>query len=545
MKRLLSLLLSCIIICGTLTSGVSARQLELQPEGVDFQSEGVEFQPDTLSAQVENTQTEQPETEDTDTESEPTDGETDTESEPADGETDETAADTTDNSAAKKLDISQGTVPFIDESDPLMSNLAVYMVELTTDTLIHSRNADVRKYPASLTKIMTAILTLENIPDLNRKLTFTAELQDYVYQINVMYGGGISTGGIVLNEELTVEQLLYAIMLPSANEAAVMLAYEIGNGSLQRFYDMMNEKARELGCIDTHFANSNGLFDADHYTTAYDLYLITKYALQNDTFRKIASTPSYDTGPTNKQDNLHWDNTNKMIVEGSGFYYPQITGTKTGTLEEAGRCLITTATKDGYEYLLVLMGAPYMDENGGYITPNQAFVLTAKFYDWVFDTYKAKTIVEKGDKVSSINNVRLSKDGKSHLQLVSGQTFSALIPSNIDVSNVRRIAYNLDGERIGENDYIDAPVEKGKKLGTLKLILYGSELGTVDLIAAEAVEASSLLIALDQIHKLFQQFWFKFIFLFVLIFVAIYIVLIIIRSKRRKKYRRVSRRRYY
>lgn len=99
----------------------------------------------------------------------------------------------------------QGTVPFIDESDPLMENLAVYMVELTTDTLIHSRNANERRYPASLTKIMTAILTLENIPDLDREITFTAELQNYVYEINLSYGGGISTGGIVLNETLTVE----------------------------------------------------------------------------------------------------------------------------------------------------------------------------------------------------------------------------------------------------------------------------------------------------------------------------------------------------
>lgn len=111
------------------------------------------------------------------------------------------------------------------------------------------------------------------------------------------------------------------------------------------------------------------------------------------------------------------------------------------------------------------------------VTPNQAFVLTAKFYDWVFDTYKAKTIVEKGDKVSSINNVRLAKDGKNHLQLVSAQTFSALIPNNIDVTNVRRIAYNNNGERIGENDYVTAPIEKGAKMGTLKLILYGQRAG--------------------------------------------------------------------
>lgn len=102
----------------------------------------------------------------------------------------------------------------------------------------------------------------------------------------------------MLNETLTVEQLLYAIMLPSANEAAVMLAYEMGDGSLEKFAQMMNDKARELGCTGTNFVNSNGLFNENHYSTAYDMYLITKYALQNETFRKIVSTPSYDTGPT-------------------------------------------------------------------------------------------------------------------------------------------------------------------------------------------------------------------------------------------------------
>lgn len=516
MKKLMAFLLSCTIIAGVLAQSALAAP------------------PDFLSANTEITQTDET---DSDTQTDQT----------ASEENEQTAAEEQSGDYAtgsQKLDISQGTVPFIDESDPLMKDLAVYMVELTTDTLIHSRNATERKYPASLTKIMTAILTLEHFDDLSEEITFTAELQNYVYEINVSYGGGISTGGIVLGETLTVEQLLYAIMLPSANEAAVMLANEIGGGSLETFADMMNEKAKEIGCLDTHFVNSNGLFDENHYSTAYDMYLITKYALQYDTFRKIVSTPSYDTGPTNQQDNLHWDNTNKMIVEGSGFYYPQITGVKTGTLEEAGRCLITTAEKDGYEYLLVMMGAPYLDENGEYISPNQAFVLTAQFYDWVFDTYKAKTIVEKGDKVSSINNLRLAKGGKDHLQLVSGQTFSALIPNNIDVSNVRRIAYNLNGERIGENDYATAPIQKGDVMGELKLILYGSELGSVDLIAAEDIEVSPLLAVLDQISRMFQSFWFKFLFLFLLLFVVIFIISTIIKNKRKKKYRRVNRKRY-
>ena len=115
-----------------------------------------------------------------------------------------------------------------------------------------------------------------------------------------------------------------------------------------------------------------------------------------------------------------------------------------------------------------------------------------------------------------------------------------MIPNNIDVTNVRRIAYNNNGERIGENDYVTAPIEKGAKMGTLKLILYGSELGSVDLIAAESVEESPM----DKISQFFQNFWFRFAFLFVVLVVLFAIIINIIQNKRRKKYRRVNRRRY-
>ena len=462
MKRLTALLLCCLMV------GSFALQSAAAPLG------------DLFSAQAQVEQ-KQPEQSDSDT----------TPSTPA--------IDSDYATGAQKLDVSQGTVPFIDESDPLMQNLAVYMVELTTDTLIHSRNADVQKYPASLTKIMTAILTLEHFPDLSQELTFTAELQNYVYEINVSYGGGISTGGIVLNETLTVEQLLYAIMLPSANEAAVMLAYEMGDGSLEKFAQMMNDKARELGCTGTNFVNSNGLFNENHYSTAYDMYLITKYALQNETFRKIVSTPSYDTGPTNKQENLHWDSTNKMIVEGSGFYYPQITGVKTGTLEEAGRCLITTAQKDGYEYLLVLMGAPYLDGAGGYVTPNQAFVLTAKFYDWVFDTY---TIAPALDTTQPITEVRVAYSTQTDtVMLYPADNMMTLLPAAGGAALTEPV-FNVPDE-------LAAPIRQGDVVGTVTLTIQGEVIGTADLIAGSDVSRNQVLYTLSRVSLFFSSTYFK------------------------------------
>lgn len=442
----------------------------------------------------------------------------------------------TENEMAPALDISQGTVPFEDKIAP---NVAAYMVELKTGTIIHSRNQDKKMYPASLTKIMTAILVLENVPDLSTKITFKSSLQNMMYEINISTPGGISTGGLVAGEELTVEQLLYALMLPSANEVAVMFADYIGGGSLDKFSEMMNSKAKELGCKNTNFVNSNGLSDPNHYTTAYDMYLITNYALKNEQFREVVSTVQYDTGKTNKHDNLRFINTNKMLSTSSPYYFPEISGIKTGSTDEAGRCLISVAQKNGYEYLLVLMGPPYDD-------PSSSFSLSAEFYNWAFDNYRAKTIVEKGARCNSINTVRLAKKGSpNHLQLMSGQTFTALLPQNIDISNVRSIGYDLNGNRISDENYINAPVEKGTRLGELHLMLYGSVLGKVDLLAAESIEASPIMLTVDKISNFFSSTWIKFTFLFIAIFVGLYSIVLIVINHKKKKYKRVAKRRKF
>lgn len=492
-----------------------------------------------VSASVQSeTKTESAESQET-----PADESTDTQAPPGTEESTPTtntqgdadgAATAEENELAAPLDISQGSVPFEADIDP---NVAAYMVELKTGTIIHARNQDKKMYPASLTKIMTAILVLENIPDLSTKITFKSSLQNMMYEINISTPGGISTGGLVAGEELTVEELLYGLMLPSANEIAVMFADYIGGGSLDKFYEMMNQKATELGCKNTHFVNANGLHDTNHYTTAYDMYLITRHALENEKFREIVSTTQYDTGKTNKHDNLRFINTNRMLSTSSSFYLPEVSGVKTGSTDEAGRCLASVAQKNGYEYVLVLMGAPYSDSNS-------SFSLSYQFYDWAFDNYRAKTIVEKGDRCSSINKVRLAKKGSpNHLQLMSGQTFTALLPKNIDVSNVRRIAYDTKGNRISDENYITAPVEKGMPLGELHLMLYGSVLGKVDLLAAETIEASPTLVTLDKIGEFFSSSIVKFTFLFLIVFIVLYTLVMILRNHNRKKYKRVAKRR--
>ena len=236
---------------------------------------------------------------------------------------------------------------------------AVYFINLDTGKVIYEKDADKKVYPASTTKIMTALLALENIPDLD-----TPQIELKLYIQNALSGTGASLAGILRGETFTPRELLYAALLPSGNEAAMMLGDYVGDGSLDYFAEMMNEKAAELGAVNTHFVNASGMHDDDHYTTAYDMYLITMAALENETFREIVSTNYYYAGEDQNGNPLHWNTTNFLISPGSTYYYPYATGVKTGTTDEAGRCLVSTAEKDGYHYLMVMMGAPQYDSNG-------------------------------------------------------------------------------------------------------------------------------------------------------------------------------------
>ncbi len=420
---------------------------------------------------------------------------------------------------------------------------AYYMVEQKTDTLIFAQNEHEKRYPASLTKVMTAILTLENCSDLSEKVTYKLSIQDSIYQLNVAAGGGLSLAGFSAGEEISVQDLLYACLLPSGNEAAEILADYIG-GSGPAFYEMMNDKAKELGARNTNFCNANGLFHENHYTTAYDMYLIASYAMENETFAEMVSTVSYTSEPTNKNENGYtWYNTNRMMNPQSEYYSSLISGVKTGTLDESGRCLITTAEKSGYEYMLVLMGADLYDETGAMLQTRQDFIQTENFYNWAFENYKVKTVIEKGTIVYDLS-LRLAKDGKSKLQLMSGNTFSTLMPQSYNIDNVRAVP-ELDATLLNEDKSIDAPIKKGDVVGELKLILSGKEIGRVDLLAAETVERSEALYLLEQVKGVFNSFVFKFFFLFVVILLVVYVFIMVLRNHNKRKYRRVKRRRRF
>lgn len=234
------------------------------------------------------------------------------------------------------------------EAPEIESPNAVVM-EVSTGTVLYEKNAHEQHYPASITKIMTTLLALEN-SSLDETVTFSEEA---VYSTE---GSGIARD---VGEEMTMEQTLYAVMLESANECAYAVAEHVA-GSKDAFVDMMNERAEALGCTDTHFSNPHGLTEEDHYTSCYDMALIAREAYQNEMFRTLIATETYQIPPTNKHPDeiTYLQNHNEMIhaFRTNGKYiYEYCTGGKTGYTAAANSTLVTFAQKDGMTLVCVIM----------------------------------------------------------------------------------------------------------------------------------------------------------------------------------------------
>lgn len=399
---------------------------------------------------------------------------------------------------------------------------SVYIENVDTGTVVYEKNADQKMFPASLTKIMMAIVVLERVKDLdNESTTLKLYIQD------MLYGTGASLGGIRLGEEVSIRGLLYAALIQSANEAALMLADYVGDGSIAYFVQMMNQKALELGCTGTNFANPNGLHDENNYTTARDMAIICKYAMQNPTFAEIVSTTTKDIGPTNVHQQLVETNTNKMLFSNSEYYYAPIQGIKTGTLPEAGRCFASQATKNGYTYVCVVLGSPQTEADGSATTPAMLnFFETRKLYEWAFENFSVRTVVERGEELTEVP-VRFSFK-TDHVTLATDEQCTTLMPADLQVSSVQYI-YDLP-------ERIDAPVEKGQVVGTLRLILADEEIGTVPLIATDSIEASKFLTFLGWFENAIHSFWLKFVMIAVILLLTVYIYLFV-RINRRKRRR--------
>lgn len=241
-------------------------------------------------------------------------------------------------------EIQSNNIPGWPEGPKVMAETAIVM-DMDTEEILYAKGIDEKRAPASTTKILTAMLAIEKVP-FETQITFTDEVNNIE--------AGSTHIGIKPGETLTMKDCAYAILLASANEVSSGVAEYIGT-TVPAFVDMMNQRAKELGCTNTHFVNANGLYDENHYTTARDLAIIAKAAFQNETFREVVKTPYYIVPKTNITDEERWlNNHHKMILQGSK-YYEGCLGGKTGYTEKAGNTLVTYAERNGRKLVCALL----------------------------------------------------------------------------------------------------------------------------------------------------------------------------------------------
>ena len=392
---------------------------------------------------------------------------------------------------------------------------------MDTNTVAYDKNGSKKMFPASLTKVMTYIIVAEHVENFdNTKITVKKKLLDS------LLGTGSSVAGLKADDVLSVTQLLHCLMIKSGNDAALILADYVGNGDMNKFIELMNNKATELGCTGTHFVNPHGFHDDDHYTTANDIAIMTKYAMTLPRFMEICSMPtSYIMG----QDKYPLVTTNSMIDQSRGgkYYYQYARGIKTGHTDEAGYCLLSSAVYNGYSYICVALGAPIKDANGNKITDNYAMLDSKSIYRWAFTNLELKPILKKSEPLSEIK-LNLTTNVDSTL-LHPADNYSALLPKSVSVTSI--------DIKIEKPDSVDAPIKNGQKLGTAVLSYANKEIARIDLVAAEDIDRNIILYIIQCITNVITSIWFKVAIGIAVVLLVIYLFLCASYNKkaRRKK----------
>ena len=410
---------------------------------------------------------------------------------------------------------------------------AALLMDAANDELLYEKNAHQRMYPASLTKVMTALLVLEAVDagQLSLDQTVTA---------SSTFTAGLSANGstqdIKPGEQLTLRDLLYCLLVASANESANILA-ETVDGSISVFVERMNQRAQELGCADTHFANPHGLHDDNHYVTAHDMYLIARTAMENETFRQIVSSQRYEIPATNLHKERLFYNTNALLVTWfyrESYIYDKAIGIKTGTTDEGGYCLLSAA-KDGENYLIsVVLNAPVLETANG--TDRRQFTESRELFKWGFSNFVRRQIV---DTATPLAQVEVTLSEVDHVLVRPAAQLERTLPRELKLENIQQ-EITLDAQSV------QAPVTAGQALGKLTLTYEGKELGSVDLVAASTVERSELLYRLDQIGSFFQNSGVKLVlFLLILALVVLILRKTVLRPRSRYGSRYSGRRRNY
>lgn len=354
--------------------------------------------------------------------------------------------------------------------------------------ILYERNADERMYPASLTKVLTAIVVMEHC-----KLDDSVVVNQTAID-SVEYG--YITANLKAGETFTIEELLNILIVSSANDAALVLAEHV-SGSIEDFCILMNKTAVKIGCTNSNFINPNGVHNENHYSTARDLALIGNYSLQFEklkelfkkTYFKLPTTDLYTT------DNRIFSTTNELILSGSKNYYRYAQGMKTGFTTPAGHCLIGYASKYGLELISVLLNSS---------TSDNRYLETSMLFDYGFNHYSYKKFATKGNSVETVSIKGATKDTKK-LNLILDNDIAFTVNNDVDILSIK-------SETV-INDNLKAPISKGTILGHVTYTLNGIKY-SANLIAENDVKSSHLVLK------------------FVLFFAVLFIILMILKLRK-------------
>ena len=391
--------------------------------------------------------------------------------------------------------------------------------------ILYDMGANQRAYPASITKVMTALLVVEAI-------SYGQLSPDTVATVSSSAVQGIPseyvTGAFKAGEEISIENLLYCMLLESDCDASNILA-EAVDTTVEDFVAHMNRKAGELGCHGTHFTNTYGLHNENHYSTAYDLALIMQAALEYDLFLTVIKTPSHKVPATNLSGERFFYNKNALIsnLYYEGYVYDKCIGGKTGTTDDAGRCLVAAA-EDGDELLIsVVLGSGPMQVPGDEKLKQGQFRESKRLLEFGFDNFHRVTITKDSEPVTTVK-VTMSRQA-DEVNLKAQGSIVKTLPKSMDLDDIEsRISLFADE--------VEAPVEAGQVMGTMTLFYEDEVYGTLDLVAVTSVERSDLLYKKEQFFAFWQSSGVKLVLAVTFMLAGIIILrLLVFRKKRRPR----------
>lgn len=372
------------------------------------------------------------------------------------------------------------TISYADTDNIDISAESAVLIDSSSEKTLYAKNDTQKMYPASTTKIVTAILTIEN-----------CKLDDVVtvpYEAISQIPSGYSIAALQAGEQLTVDQLLRLMLVHSANDAANVLAYHV-SGSLEGFASLMNQKVADLGLEHTHFTNPSGMQNENHYTTAHDLALIMKYCMKNLTFRTLAGLKSCIIPATNKYEGRVFQTTNELLIYDtsnvqSNYYYKYAIAGKTGYTTEAKNCLVSVANKDGFELICVVLGAGV-----GYNNLSGKFVDTKSIFEYGYSNYSIKKLRDSNAIATQITINNATKETKDLDLLISNDITALVTNDDSDTEFTPQITLQ---------DNLLAPIAQGQVVGKITYTVDGIDYSS-DLIASHNVEVSGSTVLIIQI----------------------------------------------